>query len=75
MPMWRYIDETSRNSQVFGLLEAGDLVESDNPPHEGVAWFEPVGETETIDTRRLRPVWKYEHLFATEATTDKEETA
>lgn len=66
MSLWRYNDGTPRISQVFGLLEAGDLVESETPPHEGVAWFEPVGESDAIDTRRLRPAWKYEEAWAAE---------
>lgn len=68
MPMWRYVDEIDRNSQVYGLLTSGDLVETkdENPPHEGVAWFEPVGETDAIDTRRLRPARLYEERWAAE---------
>jgi hypothetical protein len=66
MPMWRYTEETPRDSQVFGRLEDGDLVESETPPHLGSGWFEPVPDTVTIDVRRLRPVSQYPWVYEKE---------
>lgn len=57
--MYRYIDETDRISHEFGHLTRGNLVEASEPPHGGVAWFEPVSEAETVDMRQLRPFRKY----------------